>query len=268
MPPTAQAVLPAMKDASLASTSDTPDATANGSIERASFKRGDLVLHPRKPEWGSGLVMNAAALTHEGKPAQRLTINFSNKGKTVINTGIIKLDRDPRQPPEIKQTSPRNTPQDLQTRPAAEPTASENGSVNGGAKPMKPDDSGWLDALEKERGHRPDTGLSRLPEATKDAFSTPLQRLEATLETFRWSTEARSLIDWAIAQSGMDDPMSHYTRHELEDAFHRFSRERESHMKDLVRQIKRNNDQPYLMALQQKIENKDAKAALKKAMRG
>ena len=36
------------------------------------------------------------------------------------------------------------------------------------------------------------------------------------------------LIDWAVAQSGLDDPLARFTRHELETFYGRFAFERDA----------------------------------------
>ena len=51
-----------------------------------------------------------------------------------------------------------------------------------------------------------------------DPFSSATERLKATLDNFRFNAQARPLIDWAIAQTGLDDPLTLYTRQELEQA--------------------------------------------------
>jgi len=45
---------------------------------------GRLVRHPDRPEWGLGQVQSVIA--------NRITVNFENAGKQVINGDIIILD--------------------------------------------------------------------------------------------------------------------------------------------------------------------------------
>jgi len=52
---------------------------------------GSLVRHPNEPDWGVGQVQSVVGL--------KVTVNFENAGKRVINTDMIELiliDRDPR----------------------------------------------------------------------------------------------------------------------------------------------------------------------------
>jgi hypothetical protein len=78
------------------------------------------------------------------------------------------------------------------------------------------------------------TSLKSLPEAATDPLSSLAARLRATLGLYRYTTEARSLLDWAISQSGLDDPLSHLNRHELEQAFEAFAYARDRHLRGLV----------------------------------
>jgi hypothetical protein len=47
------------------------------------FVPGDFVRHPDQPEWGLGQVQSAIG--------QKLTVNFENRGKVVVNTKIVGL---------------------------------------------------------------------------------------------------------------------------------------------------------------------------------
>ncbi len=44
---------------------------------------GDLVRHPTEPDWGLGQVQSVVG--------DRVTVNFENKGKQLINAGVIHL---------------------------------------------------------------------------------------------------------------------------------------------------------------------------------
>ncbi len=99
--------------------------------------------------------------------------------------------------------------------------------------------SGWLDDLD---GANQSSELWELPDAMSDPFGSLGDRLRATLETYRYSTEPKALINWAITQTRLDDPLSKYTRPELEQAFPRYARDRDQHLRDLIRQCKRAGD--------------------------
>lgn len=129
-------------------------------------------------------------------------------------------------------------------------------------------DGGWLASLEAKKssnGQANGDELRRLPDALSDPFLTLEQRVEAALDTFRFSLEARSLIDWAIGQTGLDDPMSRYTRHELEQGFDWFCRDRDLQLKELVREAKSRGRQEMLDGVRRRLKLPIAISALDKA---
>lgn len=202
------------------------------------FQRGDVVKHLRRPEWGRGEVKESRAITHEGRAAQRLTVHFANKGRVVINTAVAPLEKH-----------------------RSDESMSRNSTSTATA-----DSGGWLAQLERANGQRKHE-LWDLPAAMTDPFASPAQRLHATLDSYRFSTEPRSLIEWATMQTGLDDPLSKYTRSELEQAFPRFVRDRNQHLFDLARQIKRKGDTHTLQQAMAQTRVPAAKQALQKAAR-
>jgi len=122
---------------------------------------------------------------------------------------------------------------------------------------------GWLGSLGEQAGK----GLWELPEAMTDPFASLANRLQATLDSYRFSTEAKSLIDWAVAQTGLTDPLSQFTRHELEQVFPRYVRDRDQHLAQLVSQIKKKGKAEVLDQTMQQTRHEPARQALKKAMR-
>lgn len=48
------------------------------------YRPGMLVRHPQRPDWGIGQVQSAIG--------ERVTVNFENAGKLLINTAQIKLE--------------------------------------------------------------------------------------------------------------------------------------------------------------------------------
>lgn len=196
------------------------------------YQQGDVVTHPRRPEWGQGVVKTAQAIVHQGNAAQRLSVEFANHGRVVINTAVAPLA-----PKGHKQTM------------SSSMTSSR----------------GWLDQLE--RSNKNSHELWELPEALTDVFSSDLQRLTATLDSYKFTTEPRPLIDWAVIQTGMDDPLTKYTRHDLEQAFARFARNRDQHLKELVRQLKRNGKHQVLVQARSQCKVLAGQSALERAMR-
>ena len=54
---------------------------------RSQLGPGQWVLHPEHPEWGPGQVQSAVGA--------RVTVNFENRGKVLINAALVELDVQP-----------------------------------------------------------------------------------------------------------------------------------------------------------------------------
>jgi len=199
--------------------------------QKDQFSRGDKVVHPKRREWGTGTVEQTVVINHEGRPAQRVIVQFPNKGRVTINTAVSPLQR----------------------AGSSAFAAIASGAESGG---------GWLDSLQNRT-----RDISDLPESFSDPFASLEQRLEATVESFRYRDDARGLIDWAVAQTGLDDPLSEYTRSELEEAFKRFAHKRENHLVELVRQHKQAGREQRIRELASSAERSAWRDALKKALR-
>lgn len=212
------------------------------------------MTHPRRPEWGRGVVQEASRITYRGAAAQRVAVQFANKGRVVINTAVAPLvagepSTNPTEPSATVSTSNASTSTTMKNTPASTHT-----------------DAGWLNALE-QRHRRGPAALAELPESLTDPFLGIRQRLENTLESFRFTDTPRGLIDWAVSQSGLDDPLSKYTRHELEEAFTRFARQRDQHLQTLVRTIKQKGETEMLTEALRNTRHRNARQALQKLMR-
>lgn len=205
------------------------------------FSRGDVVIHTRRPEWGDGLVDEVVNIDHEGKAAQRLIVKFANQGRVTLNTGIAPLvSKDA----AVAMSTFRNPTYSPASASATPPAAGKD----------------WLSVFEKQEHE-----LHKLPDSLSDPFMGTIARIETTLETYRYSTEARSLIEWAIAQTGLNDPMTKYTRHELEQGFERYARDRDVHLKDLVRQMKQQGRLNEVEQLRRQLKLPAAVSALDRA---
>jgi hypothetical protein len=53
-------------------------------------------------------------------------------------------------------------------------------------------------------------------------------------------------VDWAVAQTGLDDPLSRFSRQELEQHFSRYVTERDAHLGRLLAETR--NDMPTINA--------------------
>ena len=221
----------------------------------SEFNKGDRVIHPRRPEWGQGVVEQAGQILHQGQPAQRLTVRFVNHGRVTVNSAVAQLKR---QGELVNMT----------TTSTKAPTAQSAGNAG----------KGWLAALEDQQN---DQQLWSLPDAMKDPFATLEARLQATLDSYRYCDpptngqprrptlprDPRKLLEWAIAQTGLTDPMTKYTRHEIELGFQRFARDRDLHLADLAREGKRGGEHHTLHEVAKRLTNPVARLALADAIR-
>ncbi len=175
-------------------------------METEQFSFGDRVVHAERPEWGTGTVTAAAPATVDGQRVQRLTIRFERAGLKTLSSHIADL-----------------RPADQHEAPA-QGVASTNG------------EGGWLETLEagdvQER-------MARLPEVVLDPFMSLRERIKATLHLYRFSDEGGPLLDWASTQTGLKDPLSRFSRHELEQLFRRYATNRDSHLASLLLEAKR-----------------------------
>jgi hypothetical protein len=205
--------------------------------ETPRFVPGGEVLHPARPEWGPGIVEQATNITHKGRSAQRLVVQFRGHGRVTINTGVMPLvGKEATQNMSSLGTTRSQTHTDIFGRP-----------------------------------ERPMEELWRLPEATTDPFCSPARRLSATVQTFRFGQDPRKsprgLMEWAVGQTGLEDPLSRFTRHELEEAFSYFVRSRDQHLRKLVMELKRDGRQDVLRQAVQEARYPAAKALLERAVR-
>jgi Protein of unknown function (DUF3553) len=53
-------------------------------LARAFVEPGQFVRHPDRPDWGLGQVQSAIG--------ERVTVNFENAGKILVNTDLIQLE--------------------------------------------------------------------------------------------------------------------------------------------------------------------------------
>lgn len=58
---------------------EPPGASPGGPIEP-----GHRVRHPGRPDWGLGQVQSVVG--------HRVTVNFENAGKVLVNTGVVALE--------------------------------------------------------------------------------------------------------------------------------------------------------------------------------
>jgi hypothetical protein len=201
---------------------------------------GDKVVHTGKPEWGIGLVTGASGAVHEGKPCQRVVVRFERAGVKTLSTAFAEL-KPASEAPALALAEPVEVAGGHDAVHAHANgvkvgnggTASGNG---GGSVTAENGEGGWL---EKAGAPSATEVMTRLPDATTDPFATLVLRLKATIALYRFTDSGGSLLDWAAAQSGLKDPLSRFSRHELEQLFRRFCFVRDEHLKRLVLDLKK-----------------------------
>jgi hypothetical protein len=219
------------------------------------FSQGDLVLHPRRLEWGDGVIEQASTIYHQGRPAQRVVVSFANHGRVTINTAVAPLL------PKDAMGIATHVSRDAESSEGVKGSRPTATAAAGRSR-------GWLAQLEQPQAG-PDE-LWHLPDSLTDPFLSLAKRLEATLETYRFTADQRNpglLLDWAVIQTGLNDPLTKYTRHDLEQAFPRFARDRDQHLLQLARLAK---SQGKFDILEQALRNAKlpaARDALHRAMR-
>ncbi|MBQ72842.1 MAG: hypothetical protein CMJ67_08040 [Planctomycetaceae bacterium] len=163
------------------------------------YKPGERVRHPGKPEWGVGEVTKVELITRDGMPDRRVWIRFPSEGTKTVLSSVAGL--------ELVEDS--------------EESGSDSGTM---LDRQSSHETGWLGQIAK---NKPEDAMTSLPDRATDPFMPPRARLEFIYGLYRFNRNGGSLIEWAIAQSGLDDPMSRFNRHELEQFFDRWSWERD-----------------------------------------
>jgi hypothetical protein len=217
-----------------------------------NFAKGDSVIHAGKPEWGPGDVMSAEGQLHEGKPCQRLTIRFSRGGLKTISTAFADLRPASEAPlamfakrfaaaPEepVRSGKSRDDTDDLRGNGESEPTMQD-----------VLDRAASLEALQK------------LPENINDPFVPIMKRVQATLDLYKLWDKPAGVLDWATIQTGLRDPMSMMSRHELEAQMDRFRISLDGHLKKILKDARREDAKAVDVALAQC--GPAAKAALRR----
>lgn len=170
---------------------------------------GDRVVHSSKPEWGVGIVSTSSMGDHEGTPCQRLVIRFDRAGLKTVSTAFADI------------------------RPAGNQVGVVTEKESIAAR-----DDGAENPIHKATQREIQDIMTRIPEPARDPFATPAQRLKATLSLYRFTNTGGPLIDWAVMQSGLSDPLTKFTRHELEDFFGFFEKILWKHLGKMVREAR------------------------------
>ncbi len=187
------------------------------------FSPNDKIQHPGRPEWGVGTVLSVQRATHEGAPCQRLTVRFDGAGRKTINTAFAKLT--------LLSEKPAPAPPAPAPVPAQAPTTPTRPERPDEPEPARPEpELTKTDVAER---------LAQLPDPLVDPFRDLEKRLTDTLASYRFQAGDRTLLEWATAQTGLTDPLSVVSRHELEEHFTNFRIRLDRHLKALLDEARR-----------------------------
>jgi len=173
-------------------------------IQNREWAAGERVVHTGRPEWGVGQVVTAEPVVQDGKRCQRLTLRFDRAGTKTLSTAYASLA-----------------------------VAQEGVELPRAVGEIAPD------PLAAASSPLPADWFTQLPEPATDPFSGMKRRLTETLNLYRFTGHGGSLLDWAAMQTGMKDPLSRYSRHELEVFFKRFQGALDEHLRRLLRDMRK-----------------------------
>ncbi len=173
---------------------------------------GDRLLMPNRPEWGVGSVTRAEPTTVRGDACWSLTVRFPNAGIKTINTSAVQPERVEDQSGEAAQA-------------IAEAAQSAHDELLGPHAKRRVEDL-----------------MVNLPEDCRDPFRSIPIRIKASLRLYRFEGSGRSLLDWAVAQTGLDDPLATFNRQELETHYGRWAEARDLHLARLIHEAQQNGE--------------------------
>lgn len=171
-------------------------------------------MHRARPEWGVGSVTEAQKSVQDGMNCQRLTVRFEHGGLKTVSTAFAELHR---------VEGVMGSSSLAQTGTAAGP---RNG-LSTLRLPVSIETEGADLAEVRAR-------LGTLPDEASDPFRPLASRIRATVELYRYTDQGALLLAWATAMTGLADPLSKVSRHDLEQAFSRFEVLRDRHLSQLM----------------------------------
>jgi hypothetical protein len=187
-------------------------------MSQHTFAFGDRIEHAGCPEWGVGTVTRVQNLVQNGTRCQRISARFERAGLKTVSTAVA----------DIRPADANGAPDDTQ---------------------LSPDTGPGSDSLDHLEGKALKDIFGVLPEPARDPFASLADRVKATMELYRFTSSGGSLLDWASVQTRLSDPLSRYSRAEMEQEFTRFAHERDNHLRSLIREAHRSRDEAALAAL-------------------
>ncbi len=178
-----------------------------------TYKKGDRVRHPSRPEWGEGSITKIEVVTRDRATDLRVWVRFSSIGEKTFLASAAAL--------EIIDD------QGHSSSVHARPTLHSLQVAEGG---------GWLGSMTKRT---PEELMTTLPGEASDPFLPLRKRAEFLLKLYRFDGSPARLVEWSVAQSGVDDPLSRFNRQELEQLYKRWIFNLEAQTKRLMTELRR-----------------------------
>ncbi|GDY06103.1 hypothetical protein LBMAG51_08900 [Phycisphaerae bacterium] len=179
----------------------------------ATYKKGDRVRHPSRPEWGIGVVSKIEVVTRGESTDLRVWVRFPSIGEKTLLASAAAL--------EILDD------QSFSSAVHSRPSVTDFDVAKGG---------GWLGSISKQSAN---DLMTTLPGEATDPFAHPKRRLEVTIKLYRFDGSPARLVEWSIAQSGLDDPMSRFNRQELEQLYKKWLFNLDAHLLKLLGEFRR-----------------------------
>jgi hypothetical protein len=100
--------------------------------------------------------------------------------------------------------------------------------------------AGWLDTV----GRRTlDDQLVALPAAVREFLGTSAQRIVVLARLYELGDDGNALLKWARSQTGVADPLAHWTRDEIRAAFTEFCARRDRMLREAVGAVRSSGGQ-------------------------
>ena len=179
----------------------------------ATYKKGDRVRHPSRPEWGIGVVSKIEVVTRGSSTDLRVWVRFPSIGEKTLLASAAAL--------EILED------QSFSSSVHSRPSVMDFDVAQGG---------GWLGSISKQTAN---DLMTTLPGEATDPFAHPKRRLEVTIKLYRFDGTPARLVEWSIAQSGLDDPMARFNRQELEQLYKKWMFNLDAHLLKLLGELRR-----------------------------
>lgn len=165
-----------------------------------NFAFGDQIRNTARPEWGVGTIVRL-------DPGGKLAVRFEGAGLKQLDPSVAPLSlASADDQPNSGHWEP----------PAAAFFRSEEVALSTSARQKL-----LIDVM------------TRLPEDVTDPFHPVAGRIRACASLYRFGNDSSGLMAWAVAQTGLQDPMDQIPRHELESLFGRWREVRDRTLRDL-----------------------------------